>query len=75
MGIPFPMAIEIEKTESHNGHRIRVTATQERERAWYWHYVIDGEVAGKCKRPLPNQDEAMRQGLGAARARVDELEG
>jgi hypothetical protein len=66
---------ELERTETHRRHRIRVTVTQEREHAWRWAYAIDDDVFGKSPRLLPDEETAWRLGTGAARARVDELEG
>jgi hypothetical protein len=65
----------MEKTETYRGHKIVVTVEKVRMRAWNWAYGIDREVFSKSVWLLPDEETALHQGLGAARARVDEMEG
>ena len=69
----------LEHTEKYRGFQISVDVTQVREHAWIWGYSIDdgkGKSAfSNSKRALASADAAMRRGILAARARVEELIG
>ena len=67
----------VETTETYGKHAIDVAVTKVREHAWTWAYAIDAKVfsGSPRSRVLPDAETAMRQGLGAARARVDEVMG
>lgn len=66
--------METQHVDTYHGLDIVVEAQQLRVHAWIWSYTIDG---GKVFRIAPrahaDAEIAMRQGLGAARTRVDEL--
>jgi hypothetical protein len=62
-------------TERYRGHDIEVEVTQH-STGWTWQYVIDKRVQSPPRsRLLPSRDVALRQGIGAAKWRVDEIAG
>jgi hypothetical protein len=61
--------------ETYQGHAIRVEADERRPNCWGWSYLIDGGISSISRIALcPGIEEALKQGLAAAQARVDELE-
>lgn len=67
--------MEPEHTEKYRGHEIKVDVTQVRTSAWTWAYGIDSKIFSASARPLPDAEAALKRGILAARARVDEIEG
>lgn len=67
--------METEHNEKYRGHAIKVDVTQVRTNAWTWAYGIDSKVFSNSSRPLPDAEAALKRGILAARARVDEIEG
>ena len=62
-------------TQIYRGHEIQVDAIKTTT-GWSWRYLIDGHVASLRKiKLLPDAEAALRQGLAAAQARVDGMEG
>ena len=59
---------------SYRGHTIIIEADEERAGRWRWSYLIDGRIATVARAGLPDSQAAMREGLTAARARVNMME-
>jgi hypothetical protein len=60
-----------EHRTKHKGHTIVVTATPN-GRWWTWSYLVDGRTYSVGKVPCSTAEAALRQGLAAAKARVEE---
>jgi len=67
--------MKTEHTETYRGHAVKVDVSQVRDRVWMWAYAIDGTVFASSAKAVPTAEAAMKRGILAARARVDELEG
>ena len=62
-------------SEAYRGHAIIVEADEHRVGGWGWYYLVDGRISSMGRsREIPDAVAALRQGLKAARNRVDELE-
>jgi hypothetical protein len=60
-----------EEEAQHKGHTIKVSTTRGPKGRWWWRYLIDGRTQGNGLVPCPDAETALRQGMNAARARVD----
>lgn len=60
-----------ELAAKHGGHDILVRATSGPNRLWMWSYFIDGRNHSVGRVPCTSAQVALRQGLNAAKARVD----
>jgi hypothetical protein len=71
------MSEEARRDAKYRRHEIRVEAHERRPGCWGWSYLIDGRIAGASRRSLllDDAEKALRQGLAAAQARVDGMEG
>jgi hypothetical protein len=61
--------------EAYRGHAIIVEADEHHVGGWGWYYLVDGRISSMGRsREIPDAKAALREGLNAARHRVDDLE-
>jgi hypothetical protein len=61
--------------EAYRGHAIIVEADEHQVGGWGWYYLVDGRISSMGRsREIPDAKAALREGLNAARHRVDDLE-
>ena len=67
--------VQLRRDETYRKHTICVEADERRPGCWGWSYLIDGRISGASAKSLLLDDagKALRQGLAAAQARVDEM--
>jgi hypothetical protein len=61
--------------EVYRGHSISVEVREDAPDGWSWCYMIDSRLSLMTGSGLRDSSSAAQQGLIAARARVEELEG
>lgn len=62
---------QLEERTKYRGHTIEVTATRGPAGRWTWSYLIDGGSHSVGRVPCPTAEAALRQGLNAAKARLE----
>jgi hypothetical protein len=60
-----------ERKTRHKGHEITVTVTRSGLH-WGWAYLIDGRTYSVGRVPCSSADQALRMGLAAAKARIEQ---
>ena len=60
----------------YRGHTIAIDADEQKPGCWRWSFAIDGRITAQGQGgALPHAWAALTKGLGAARCRVDSMEG
>ena len=60
---------------TYKAHHLYVEATKQ-SMGWSWSYLVEGHIRGVGKNgALPGADAALKEGISAAKACVDEMRG
>lgn len=62
-------------TETYRGHEIKVEVLEYPPGRWSYSYWVDGRTTARGRIAHETAEAAMRQGINAARARVDGMGG